>query len=271
MNMKINNKYLFISFLFIIISGCSLSPGMHMNTKSNIFDGLDDNYIVVPNTEQKIKIESISAVKSSNTSKYKIGKGDEIAIVVWGLQDVFPMTNIGPDHNLRRVDSNGNIFFPFVGTVRAEGRTQDELRDIITNDLSEYFNDPQLDITIARFNSQHFYILGEVNIPQKINITDIPINLSEAIGLSKGLNTNSSDGSGVFIIRQGSANTMPRIFRANMSSPSGFLEANNFILQNDDIVYINSNGTTRWNRVISQFFPFSTFLNSIENLTDSNN
>ena len=37
---------------------------------------------------------------------------------------------------------------------------------------------------------------------------------------------------------------------------------------NNDIVYVNASGTARWNKVISQFFPFSSFLNSIDNLTN---
>mgnify|MGYP006228273447 CR=1 FL=1 len=39
-------------------------------------------------------------------------------------------------------------------------------------------------------------------------------------------------------------------------------------LSDNDIVYVNAKGTTRWNRVISQFFPFSSFLNSVDNLID---
>ena len=38
-------------------------------------------------------------------------------------------------------------------------------------------------------------------------------------------------------------------------------------LKDNDVIYVNAKGTTRWNRVISQFFPFSSFLNSVDNLT----
>ena len=69
------------------------------------------------------------------------------------------------------------------------------------------------------------------------------------------------------MIRQGKNGESPRIFRANLSSPSGFLNSANFYLQDNDIVYVNAKGTTRWNRVISQFFPFSSFLNTVDNLT----
>ena len=43
----------------------------------------------------------------------------------------------------------------------AEGKTQDELREGVTTGLSEYFTDPQVDVTVARFNSQQVYVLGE--------------------------------------------------------------------------------------------------------------
>ena len=81
------------------------------------------------------------------------------------------------------------------------------------------------------------------------------------------MNTNTSEGEDVFIIRQVSSQEQ-RIFRVDLSSPAGFLSAGNFILADNDIVYVNAKGTTRWNRVISQFFPFSSFLNSVDNLLD---
>ena len=96
------------------------------------------------------------------------------------MPDIFPVTNISPDQNLK-VDANGNIFFPYIGLIQARGKTQDELRDDVTNRLSEYFTDPQVDVTIARFNSQQIFVLGEVTRPQKINITDVPISLSNAM------------------------------------------------------------------------------------------
>ena len=257
---------LIITVLFI--SGCSLSPGMHMDTESTWLD--DSKYVSIDSIEEPIKLRSISetsGISLANNYQYKIGIGDQIAVTVWGLPEIFPVTNISPDSNLRRVDANGNIFFPYVGLVKAKGKTQDELREEVTNRLADYFTDPQVDVTIARFNSQQVFVLGEVTKPIKINITDIPISLSKAIGESFGLNTNTAEASQVFIIRQGSAGERPLIFHADLKNPSSFIEAGNFYLENNDIVYVNASGTTRWNKVISQFFPFSSFLNSIDNLT----
>ena len=98
---------------------------------------------------------------------YKIGVGDQIAVTIWGLPNIFPITNVSTDINLRRVDANGNIFFPYVGLIQAKGKTQDELRLSLSKSLSEYFTDPQVDVTIARFNSQQVFVLGEVTKPIK--------------------------------------------------------------------------------------------------------
>lgn len=262
-----NKKIIFLSVVVFFLSSCVLSPGMFMSSSNN-WSG--ENTIFVKSLNKLIIIEPITNKIQSEigTEIYKIGKGDQLYVTVWGLPDVFPVTGgVNVDLNTRRVDSNGNIFFPFVGLILAEGKTQDELREGLTIELSKMFKNVQLDIAIAGFNSQKVYLLGEVTIPKVINLSDIPLSLSNAIGESKGLNTNTSEGEDVFVIRQIS-NQDPQIYRVDLSSPSGFLSAGNFYLTDNDIVYVNAKGTTRWNRVISQFFPFSSFLNSVDNLID---
>lgn len=258
MNMK--RKINFIFFL-ILLSGCQ-TPGMYMkNSNSN------SNEVYIESLNRNISVENISAVNvEENNYEYKIGNGDQIAVTIWGLPEIFPITNISADQNLRRVDSNGNIYFPFVGVLKASGKNQDQLRSDLVNALSKNFNDPQLDVSVAKFNSQKVYILGEVTRPKRVNLQDVPLSLAEALGEVSGLKTETSQGSGVFIIRQNGDN--PKIFRADLSSPSGFLDAGRFFLQDNDIVYVNASGTTRWNRVISQFFPFSAFITSIDNLAN---
>ena len=261
------NIFTFVVLFFL--GSCSLSPGMHMSTKSM---GQDSDFVYLESIDKKIVIENISDNKELQNpileKNYRIGKGDQIAITIWGMPEIFPVVNINQDLNLRRVDSNGDIFFPYAGVVNAENKTQDELRKLLYKKLSVFFNEPQVDVSIARFNSQKIYMLGEVMNPMKLNITDINLSLSDALGEVRGINPNTGDGSNVFIIRN-RAGQDPRIFRANLDSPKGFVDANNFYLEDNDIVFVNSKGTTRWNRVISQFFPFSSFLNSIDRLIEN--
>lgn len=262
MNIKKISLYL---VLLAYISSCSLSPGMHLETNSTWLD--DDQYVYIDSIDKQVLIRNIKDYPSKQEFTYKIGKGDQISVTIWGLPDIFPVTNISQDQNLRRVDSNGNIFFPYAGLIQARGKTQDELRNLLTESLGKYFNNPQIDVSISKYNSQQVFILGEVNKAKKINITDIPISLSDAIGESNGLNSNTASGSGVFVIRQSSNPTNPEIYYADLEAPSGFIDASRFFLTHNDIVFVNSNSTTRWNRVIAQFFPFSSFLASVDNLT----
>ena len=174
------------------------------------------------------------------------------------------MNNISSDQGLRVVNTDGTIF-SYVESIIAAGKTQVQLRrsDIW---VGKTFNDPQLDVSIGRFESQRVYVLGEVTKPSKLAITETPLSLADAIGQVNGLSTTTSSSDAVFVIRQKNKDHDPRIFRADLSSPSGFIIAGNFYLAPSDIVYVNAKGTNRWNRVISQFFPFSSFLNSVDNL-----
>ena len=272
--MTTNNYYLILFIALVIISSCSLAPGIHIETKSSCFINNDKDYVYIQSLEKNIEVLNIAnnnnPINTKKNEVYKIGVGDQIAVFVWGLPEIFPVTNISPDQNLRRVDSNGNIFFPYVGEVKALNKTQNELRVDMTEQLSKYFNDPQLDLSIARFNSQKVYLLGEVTRPIRVDITDTSLSLADAIGQASGINTSTGSGKEVYVIRQSlSDDQLPEIYRADLSSPSGFLDAGSFYLNNNDVIYVNAKGTTRWNRVVSQFFPFSSFLNSIDNLVSS--
>lgn len=254
----------------LLVTSCSLSPGMHMDTNTSWLDNKE--YVYVDYLKQDIEIYNISngsQFQNQPNQSYKIGNGDQITITVWGIPDVFPLVSISPEQNLRRVDSNGNIFFPYVGLVKASGKSQDQLRDDLTTSLSKFFTKPQLDVSIVKFNSQKVYLLGEVLKPMQISISDISLSLTDALGEASGVNNNTSSRD-VFVIRQAEDGLIPNIYKADLSSPSGYLAAGNFYLSNNDIVYVNASGTTRWNKVISQFFPFSSFLNAVDDLSNSN-
>lgn len=251
--------------IFITLSGCAISPGMHLDDIKKGKEGTEFVHLKDSNTKLEV-INIADANESLNLVPYRIGNGDKIVVTVWGYENIFP-SSYGTNENayLRTVGSDGMMYFPFVGKINAVDKTASEIRDIISLKLEESFNKPQVDVTVAQFNSQKIYVLGEVTIPQKINLNDIPLSLSDAIGEVKGLRTETADGKDVFVIRSFSENEA-KIFRADLSSPVGFVQAENFYLKNNDIVFVNASGTARWNKVISQFFPFSTFINSVDSL-----
>lgn len=264
-----NKNSILVTFFIIFLTSCSLSPGIYLKSDSNV----NGNNIVYLDEAKTIKIpvidvnyDMINKLEKKTPKAYKIGIGDGVVITVWGYPDIFPMNVVNYDQNLRVVNTDGTIFFPYVGTLNVLGKTQVEVRNMLTKGLSKFFNDPQLDVSISKYNSQRIYLLGEVTMPKKINLTETPLSLTDALGEALGLRTETSEAREVYIIRSMSNSNEPVVYRADLSKPSGFIVASNFYLESQDIIYVNAKGTTRWNKVISQFFPFSSLLNSVDNL-----
>ena len=269
MDMMMRNN-IFLVFLVLILQSCALAPGMNLDTESS---GREDVIFLDEGRKNKILVEDLTFDLSNQlagTNKnYRLGVGDKVNVTVWGLPDIFPISGVTSDINSRTVANDGNFYFPYAGYVEAEGKTVVEVRENLTSMLSKYFTDPQLDVNVTGFSSQRIYVLGEVARPQKISLNETPLSLADALGLVNGLNNNTSNSSEVYVIRQGSINQQPRIFRADFSTPATFLIASEFYLVSKDIIYVNASGTAKWNRVISQFFPFSSFLNSVDNLVQN--
>ncbi len=109
------------------------------------------------------------------------------------------------------------------------------------------------------------HVIGEATNPISINISRKNIPLSVALAKAKGLNQATSKGKEVFILRPKDYQGKPRIFKSDISSPTGYLIAGEFNLQAEDIVFIGTAGITSWSRFINQVLPFTDFINSAEN------
>ncbi len=108
------------------------------------------------------------------------------------------------------------------------------------------------------------HVIGEASNPISINLSRKNISLASALGKAKGLNQATSKGKDVYILRPSDREGNPRIFKSDMSSPTGYLLAGNFDLQSQDIVFIGTAGVTSWSRFINQVIPFTDFINSAE-------
>jgi polysaccharide export outer membrane protein len=108
------------------------------------------------------------------------------------------------------------------------------------------------------------HVIGEATNPISINISRKNIPLSVALARAKGLNQATSKGKEVYILRPNDYQGKPRIFKSDISSPTGYLVAGEFNLQAEDIVFIGTAGVTSWSRFINQVLPFTDFINSAE-------
>ena len=127
-------------------------------------------------------------------------------------------------YSTRLVDENGNIFFPYAGVINVKGKKISEVRTIITEKLNLEFNDPQVDVSISKYNkNRNVYIVGEVIKPSSMTIGIEDITLADLIANAKGLKSETSDPKDIYIIRTAEKN--PVIYRVNLRTPDKFILA----------------------------------------------
>jgi polysaccharide export outer membrane protein len=102
---------------------------------------------------------------------YVIGAEDVIFVKVWRDADVSGQFLVRPD---------GRISVPLIGDVTATDRTPEQLEKDISDRLSKFIKDPQVNVGILQVGSKKYFILGEVNRPGAFPLV-VPTNVLEAL------------------------------------------------------------------------------------------
>lgn len=92
-----------------------------------------------------------------------------------------------------RVDDQGNIKVPFVGRVRAAGRTAVELQALIQQGLRGMSQDPQVLVTIQKSITNSIILSGEVARPGRLVLSTNRESLSDAVALAGGYRGAAKD------------------------------------------------------------------------------
>mgnify|MGYP001115174842 CR=1 FL=1 len=106
---------------------------------------------------------------------------------------------------------------------------------------------------------QEVYVLGELNEVSILPMGNIRISLTEAVTMAQGLNQDTSNAKGLFVIRPNSGENgrVATLYQLNVQNAVSFALGSRFMLQPQDIVYVTTAPVSRWNRVISQILPGS--------------
>jgi len=101
------------------------------------------------------------------------------------------------------VGEDGTFFYPYVGIVKAAGKTVENIRTELTEKLSQYIERVQLDVRVNSYRSQRVYVVGEVNQPGIQTLKDIPLTVLEAINNAGGINSQTADLRNITLARDG--------------------------------------------------------------------
>lgn len=161
--------------------------------------------------------------------EYVLGSGDVIRVSVFQNPDLLVET---------RVSEAGTISFPLIGQVALGGKSISSAEKTIADALKagRFINDPQVTILVLQIKGNQASILGYVNRPGRYPLEVAGMRLADLLALGGGATTDGSDTAVLTGVRDGKA------FRQEIDVPSLFgpnaSDANNPVLQNNDIVYI---------------------------------
>lgn len=114
--------------------------------------------------------------------------------------------------------------------------------------------------------NQKIYVMGESGKNQSLLMRDQGMTLSDVLGESLGLNPNTASASRIYVLRSDAQTQQTELYHMNLLSLGDFGLANQFKMRRNDIVYVDSTGLARWQRIVTQILPFSNALYNIDRL-----
>lgn len=162
---------------------------------------------------------------------YRVGAQDLLTITVFGVSELSKEV---------RINSNGQISLPLIGTVVAGGRTIPELEAILAEKYSAtYLQNPQVSVFVKEFASQRITLEGAITKPGIYPITG-RITLLQAIALAGGVDDKLADLGGIVLMRQvdgrrmAAAYDLRQVRKGLVEDPQVF---------GDDIIVVEASGS----------------------------
>jgi len=143
---------------------------------------------------------------AAGDSQYRLGSGDMISISVFGEEDL--------SFDKVRLNDAGTFSYPFLGEVRAKGRSAADIEQTLIQGLKgDYLIDPKISVSIIEYRD--FFVNGEVKSPGGYPFKP-GLSLRTAVALAGGLTERASE-SKISVIREENGNK--RTFKATMETP----------------------------------------------------
>lgn len=245
-----------ILFVLIVLSGCT-------SREYNLFQVEDENIIIKEIPDNKYKKE----VEFENI----IAPNDRVAITVYvqssaGSQQ---MTSILSTRNVNSqnpdeedlgllVTQQGTVRLPLVGVVKIEGLTEDEATEKLIKKYQQYIRNPYVTLTIK---NQRIIVVGEVNNPGIVSVTNGTMNIIEALAMRGDL-TKDAARNNITLIR-GDLRS-PEIRTINLTQLSA-ISSTSLLLRPNDIIYVQPRELDGFNKAVTEIAPFWDTLSAILN------
>lgn len=132
------------------------------------------------------------------------------------------------------VNSEGEINFPKLGKIEVQGKTTQDIQDILEEKLSVYIKNPTVNVRIINFK---FTVQGEVRQPGTYEIIEENMTLPQALGLAGDLTINGKRENILIFRQEGNEREIKRIDLTQ----TDWMNTKYYFIKPNDIIYIEPN------------------------------
>lgn len=195
--------------------------------------------------------------------EYYMRPGDELNIVVTQQQD---LGNSSTNQSPFVVRPDGNVSFPLVGEIHAEGMTVSQFTDVLQQGLARYIVDPDVSVNISKLGRVRVYVFGEVRKPGAVEL-EKGHTVIDAIGAAQGF-TRDTAKKKIFLIHQDQPKSLIPINLNNMLRTGDMSQ--NVTLREGDILYLTKNHRIDFARDIAPIFSSIYMITEAKDNLDNN-
>jgi polysaccharide export outer membrane protein len=158
--------------------------------------------------------------------RYEVQPSDVLQISVWRDPELTQQVVVRPD---------GAFSFPLVGEVNAVGKTVEELRRELVQQLGRIIQDVVVTVSVVEIRGNKVYVIGQVNQPGEF-IVNPRVDVIQALSLAGGTTAFAAT-SEIFVLRRdnGQQRRLPFNFDAVLRGRD--LEQN-VLLRSGDVVVV---------------------------------
>lgn len=238
-NPLLNKDKLIYILLMLMISGCIPQKKILLLQEKTYYEGdelpqyndksgVDGIYKIQPNDYLYINITSLQGI---NASFFNASGGGETG----GSSVNAENQNLVGYY----VNDSGYIYFPYVGNVYLWGKTIDEARRIMENQIKKFLKEPVVNVKLL---NNTISIIGEVNNQGTYAINKAKINIYEAVTLAGGF-TDFAKRSKVKLIRGSKRGSKVQIIDM---SDQRIVDTELYYVYPNDLIYVEPMKAKTW-------------------------
>lgn len=160
------------------------------------------------------------------SKEYLIGAEDLLDVLVWkNCPDLCRTVPVRPD---------GKVSLPLVNDIQAAGLSPSDLRQQLTERLSEYVQSPEVSVIVREVHSVKVSVVGAVKMPGHYELRS-PATVLDLIARAQGLNEFASKDK-IVVLRQNGATTTRMPF--NYRKVADGSDQENFFVRAGDIIVV---------------------------------